>query len=148
MKVQVTYATHSEASIEAGDAEDMGWIHPSTEARRSHRQGGKRLTERNIRMAPAGRFDWRVRDALRWLDRNTSAYYEAEEDRRMNVPARRALSLTVRAIPDGRDVIMTANGYAYDPERIEYALHISDCSEGTISRLRRLLESQGVRFFD
>lgn len=152
--VHVTYEVITEESAQDGDYADHGWMRPETRTRlaeqRSLRKGGRRMYERNVRMSRKGAFDWpSLRAALEWINDNTSAYYEGQEDWTMDpaVPGKRAATLSVRAIQGGDDVVMGRNGYEYDTSRTNYTLHVSGVSHGTIDRLKRHLKAQGVRFY-
>lgn len=74
----VTYETYTEESMQDGDMADCGWIHPGTERLRSVRTGCRRMYERNIRMARAGKFDWRLRDAVDYLAAQSFGEHEVE----------------------------------------------------------------------
>lgn len=153
-QVTVGFETLTDESVEQGDFEDIGWIHPATEAQRSLRKGGKRIYERNVRMAQRGAFDWELRDALEWLDSNNPGYLEGYVDsgrvltrgETAEGQVKLVWALTLRAIADGHDIVMTSNGYGYAPERINYEVHVRTLSHGSRARLRRLLEARGVRF--
>lgn len=150
-RVTITYEHLTDASIEAGDVEDNGWVQPGTEKQRSLRKGGARTYERNVRMAQRGRFDWRLRDAVEWLDNNNPGYisegYADNGHVETEGRVRDVWSLTVRALADGQDIVVGRNGYEHGG-RTNYELHLSDASHGTRERLRRVLAKRfNVRFY-
>jgi hypothetical protein len=136
--ISVTFETVTEASAEHGDHADHGWIHPDTEAQRSLCKGGKRMYERNLRMARAGRFDWpSLRAAIAFIEDNTSGSWDYGQ-----VDSR----LTLRKCSDGYDIVMGRNGYEYG-ESVSHTLHVDGVSDGTLARICRYLEnSRSVRF--
>lgn len=129
LEVSVTYETISDASAREGDADDMGWIDPRTEARRSHRKGGKRIYDRHTRMARQGRFRWDLSEALRFIEAQCCESHEGQFDDR----------ITVRALGE-------YHASQYQCLQVNYGLHIEGASEGSMARIARLLERHGVRF--
>lgn len=137
-RISVTFESVTEESAVDGDWSDHGWIEPGTEAQRSLRKGGKRIYERNVRMARARRFDWpSLRAALTWIEDNTSGYWDyGQADSR----------LTLRKCSDGYEIVMGRNGYEHG-ESTSHTLHVDGVSAGTLARICRYLEcSRNVRF--
>ena len=130
MRVSVTYETISDASARDGDADDMGWIDPRTEGRRSHRKGGKVRTERAVRMAQQGKLDWDLSEALRWIEAQCCESHEGQDD---------GDSITVRALGE-------YHASQYQCLQVNYGLHVKGASPGSMRRIARLLERNGVRF--
>jgi hypothetical protein len=130
--IRITYEVITEESAKHGDTADNGWIHPETELRRSLTIGGNRMRERNIRMARAGKFNWTLRDAIKFIDSQCCAEIEGDDgdiDR-----------LYVRAMGE-------YYSQAYQGEQVNYGLHIEGVSSGTVDRLARVLRANGVRFY-
>lgn len=139
MTVSVTYDVITEASAVDGDMADNGWIHPGTEARRSLRLGGKRMYERNLRMARAGKFDWTLRDALAFIEAQCCGHLEGEfvgvHDNKLRVYATGAYG-SESEVCGGSPVTS-----------LSYAGHVDGASYGTLDRLTRFLASKGVTFY-
>lgn len=129
LEVSVTYETISDASASNGDADDMGWIDPRTEKRRSHRKGGHERTNRAVRMAQAGRFRWDLSEALRFIEAQCCETLEGQVDS----------EISVRALGE-------YHASQYQCLQVNYGLHIEGCSDGSLARITRLLERNGVRF--
>jgi hypothetical protein len=118
----VTYETYTEDSLRDGDMADHGWIQPVTERLRSLRKGGRRIYDRNVRMARAGKFDWRLRDAIEFIAGQSFASHEvAVTERGVRVSGRAAYHES-----------------EYRGELHGAELHI-ECSAGTAQRLARAL---------
>lgn len=130
LTVSVTYETISDASAREGDADDMGWIDPRTERRRSHRKGGKVRTERAVRLAQQGRYNWDLSEALRWIEAQCCESYEGQDD---------GDRLSVRAMGE-------YHASQYQQLQVNYGLHIEGASPGSHARIAKLLERNGVRF--
>ena len=129
MAVSVTYEVITDESATDGDTADNGYVHPETEARRSFATGNRRLRDRNIRMAQAGKFHWTLREALRFIDAQCCESFEGQVDDHM----------TVRAMGE-------YHASQYEQLQVNYALHIDGVSSGTLDRLARVFEGKGVRF--
>jgi hypothetical protein len=156
IRVSVTYDVVTEASVVDGDTADNGWIHPQTEARRSLAKGGKRVYARNLRMAQAGKFDWTLRDAVKFISDNQCGSLEGDLGQPYvqteagtgpyTQPIILAQDVSVRAPSDGYDIVMGSKGYEHG-ESVSYTLHVSGITTGTAERLTRVLETNGVRFY-
>lgn len=141
-RINVTFETITDESAQDGDFADHGWIRPDTAERRSLRKGGKRMCERNVRMAQRGRFDFpSLREALETLEREAGgpACEAHPRDWRDGKPR----GISVRYLQDGPDVCMGRHGYYESDERENLELHVS-CSPGSAKRIARLL---GVRLY-
>jgi hypothetical protein len=136
--ISVTFEIVTEACATDGPFADHGWIHPETEVQRSLVKGGKRMYERNLRMARAGRFDWpSLRAAITFIEDNTSGNWDYGQ-----VDSR----LVLRKVSDGYDIVCGRNGYEYG-ESVSHTLHVEGVSAGTLARICRYLEnSRSVRF--
>ncbi len=153
--VTVGYETLTDESVENGDVEDLGLVHPETEKRHSYRKGGERVRQANIRRSRAGELDWSLRAALDWIENNSPGYFEAYVDSgRVLTSAdsadgkvRLVWTLALRAVADGNDIVCGARGYEYADARENLELHFRSESHGSVQRLRRVLEARfGVRF--
>ena len=122
-KFSVTFELLTAASVQEGDTADHGWIDPRTERERSLCVGGKVMRERNIRMAQKGTFDWRLRDAVKFLTDNAGGPVAQAE---YNVGDQ---SLRVDLHQDGSDIIMGRNGYEEEQTRKNYSLFCQGVSE-------------------
>jgi hypothetical protein len=151
----VGFETLSDESIENGDTEDCGYVHPETDKRHSFKKCGERVRRANIRRSRAGEFDWRLRDAIEWLDSNNPGYLDGHLDSGRVLPSgestdgkvRLVWTLTLRAIADGHDIIVGRNGYQHAKTRENLELHFRTESHGSRERLKRVLASRfGVRF--
>jgi hypothetical protein len=152
----VGFETLTDESIENGDIEDCGHVHPKTEKRHSYRKGGERVRQANIRRSRAGEFDWRLRDAIEWLDSNNPGYLEGYLDsgrvltsgESTDGKVRLVWTLTVRAIADGYDIVVGRNGYQHAETRENLELHFRTESHGSRERLKRVLAARfNVRFY-
>lgn len=135
LRVSVTYDLVTEESAQDGDTADNGYIHPTTEARRSFSSGRKRDLDRNHKLARAGKFDFpSLRAALAYVSGRNCASHETcwtgDES---------CMSIYANGEYEGCDVehfrgsrVVSAN----------YALHIEGASLGTLERLARVLASQ------
>lgn len=131
-RFSVTFEVLTDESVEAGDAEDRGWVDPRTEKKRSHVKGGRRVTERHVRMARAGKLDWSLKEAVQWLNDNAGGpVSEAEYEWG-------GMTLRVSFEQDGQDVIMGRNGYEYDGSKTNYTLH---CEGLTVDRAKVVLRA-------
>lgn len=153
--VTVGFETLTDESVENGDIEDCGYVHPETEKRHSYRKGGERVRQANIRRSRSGEFDWTLRDAIEWLDSNNPGSLEGYVDSGRVLTSvdstdgkvRLVWTLTLRAIADGQDIVMGRRGYEYADERENLELHFRSESHGSVQRLRRVLSARfGVRF--
>lgn len=155
-RVTIGFETLTDDSIEDGDLEDCGHVHPETEKRHSYRKGGARVRQANIRRARMGEFDWELRDAIEWLESNapgpiSDGYVDSgrvlTSGESPDGKVRLVWTLTLRAIADGRDIVMGRNGYEHSRTRENLELHFRSESHGSVQRLRRVLETRfGVRF--
>lgn len=138
VRCTVTYDIVTEASAEQGDAADGGWIDPRTHRERSLRNGRKRDIERTSRAASAGRLNWRIRDAIAFIDAQNCANHESYW-----TPENNHCGLGVSATgayetysTDARPGVVSVN----------YDLHIRGLSAGSYARLARVLAANGVYF--
>ncbi len=153
--VTVCYDVVTEESVQDGATADNGFVAPDE----SHVSIGDRCRRNwyaaRLRRVQAGEFDWRLRDAVRFLDNHGCGSYEGEQGQpfvkvQAGLPPysqapRLVASLHVSAPSDGYDVVMGRNGYEHG-DSTSYSLHVSNLSVGSAARLRRLLERNGVRF--
>lgn len=153
--VTVGYETLTDESVENGDVEDTGLIHPETEKRHSYRKGGERVRQANIRRSRAGELDWSLRAAIDWLESNSPGYFEGYVDsgrvltsgESTDGKVRLVWTLSLRAIADGPDVVVGRNGYQSAETRENLELCFRSESHGSVQRLRRVLEARfGVHF--
>lgn len=138
-RITVSFEEITSASAEDGDFADTGFVQPGTGAWRSLRKGGKRMYDRNVRMSQAGRFNWSLGAALRFIDAQCCESFEGQIDSYMypSNPDR----MSVRALGE-------YHAREYQGRQVNYTLHIDRVSEGTIARLRRALEGRcSVRFY-
>ncbi len=134
-KFSVTFEVLTPESVEAGDMADHGFVDPRTGKERSLRKGGKRVYERNVRMARKGAFDWSVKAAVEWLDSNAGGPVVQAE---YNVGD---MTLRVDLHQDGADIIVGKNGYEEESKRTNYSLFCEGVSEGTARRILRALRA-------
>jgi hypothetical protein len=121
-KCTVTYELYTAESLEDGDMADHGWVQPGTERTRSLRTGCRRMYERNLRMARAGKFDWSLRDAVAYLEGQSFGSHEVE-----------VTQDGVRIV--GRVAYTEAE---YHAERLDAEIHVK-CGTGSAERLARVL---------
>jgi hypothetical protein len=144
IRVEVTYDLVTEESAIDGDHADHGYIDARTERRRSFASGRKRDTERNMRMARAGKLGFpSLREALRFIDRQCCAHHETC----WTGPLGAAGEQTLRVY--STDAYQDCNAEYVDGSRVvsvSYCLHIDGCSVGTADRIARLLANNGVYF--
>lgn len=132
LQVSITYDIVSEASAKVGDTADNGYISPDEE-RKSITNGRKREIERNQRQSRRGAYNWTLGNALDFLSRHDAAR-EPEAQRSGD-------QITVRVFGE------------YDPDcsaglQATHTLHLQgNLSAGTWTRLARLLESRGAKFY-
>lgn len=132
LEVTVSYATVTADSVVDGDHADGGYISPDGD-RQSFVAGRKRDIERRIRQSRAGRYRWRLRDALDWLR-------EHDGDRDPWEGTIQHYGLAVRVF--GPYVEADAGEL-----QATYTLHLQLEGHGSRHRLRRLLtERHGVRW--
>ena len=139
MQVSVTYDIVTEESAQYGDAAERGYIDPRTERERPTDAGRKRDIERTVRAAKAGRLNWRLRDALAFIDQQCCAH--AESDWTLDEYERPGLAVYATDAyethsTDARPGVTSVN----------YSLHVDGLSAGSYLRLARLLASKGVYF--
>jgi len=138
VKVSVTYDVVTEESVVDGATADNGWIDPKTEARRSLMNGRKRDTARHLRMAQAGKLNWRLRDAIAFISAQNCAHHES-----CWTPENNHCGLGVSAT----DAYETHSTDAQPGVlSINYDLHVQGLSAGSYARLARVLASNGVYF--
>jgi hypothetical protein len=140
MRVSVTYDVVTEASAIDGDHADHGYIQPDTETRRSYARGGKRQIDRNVRMSRAGRFDWKLRDAIEFIATRACECHETCWVRSNDTLSIRACS-EYQGCDAGKERI---NGSPV--VSVSYDLHIDGVSFGTLDRLARMFARNGVYF--
>lgn len=139
IRVSVTYDLVTEASASDGDHADNGYIDARTEQRRSFRRGGWRNTERSMRLARAGKFDFpSLREAMRFIDAQNCEHHETcwlgSED---------CLSVYCTGAYQGCDVESVRGSQVVS---VDYCLHIEGCSAGSMDRIARVLAANGVYF--
>lgn len=138
MRVSVTYDIVTEASALEGDAAERGYIDPRTERERPTDAGRKRDIERTERAAKAGRLNWRLRDALAFIDKQCCAHAESDwtlDNARLGLAVYATNAYETQST-DARPGVASVN----------YALHVDGLSPGSYMRLARLLASKGVYF--
>lgn len=138
IKVSVTYDVVTEESVQDGDTADGGFIDPRTERRRSLKRGGKREYERTLKASRAGRLNWDLSEAMRWIEAQCCGHHETDW-----CPENDRCGLTVYST----DAYETHSTDAQPGVlSINYALHVKGLSAGSFIRLARLLRSNGVYF--
>lgn len=137
MSVSVTYDLVTEESVQDGDTADNGYIHPTTEQRRSFSNGRRRDVERNMRLARAGKLDFpSLRAAFAFIDNQSCAHHET-------CWSGNETTLSVRATDayQGLDIEECGGSLVLS---VSYDLHIEGVSNGTLDRLARVLASNRV----
>ncbi len=154
--VSVTYDATTEQSAEDGDHADNGWVNPRDESQVSIGYRCRRnWYASRVKRAQAGEFDWKLRDAIRFLEQNGCGSYEGGDHVPYvrTQPGRGPYTETIRLVggisvdarSDGYDIVCGRNGYEHG-DSVSYSLHVGCISVGTAARLRRVLEANGVRF--
>lgn len=138
MRVSVTYDVVTEESAVDGATADGGFIDPRTERRRSLERGGKRVHERTLKASRSGRLDWTLRAAIEFVEAQNCAHHETDW-----CPENNHCGLTVYSTDayethstDARPGVLSIN----------YAVHVKGLSDGSYTRLARLLRRNGVSF--
>lgn len=138
MRVSVTYDVVTEESVVDGDTADGGFIDPRTERRRSLKRGGKREYERTLKASSSGRLHWDLSEALRWVKAQCCAHHETDW-----CPENNHCGLTVYST----DAYETHSTDAQPGVlSINYAVHVRGLSDGSYTRLARVLRGNGVYF--
>lgn len=138
MRVSVTYDIVTAASALDGDAAERGYIDPRTERERPTNAGRKRDIGRTERAAKAGRLNWRLRDALAFIDKQCCAHAESDwmlDNARLGLAVYATDAYETHST-DARPGVIS----------VDYSLHVRGLSPGSYMRLARLLASKGVDF--
>lgn len=121
-KATITYEVITPESAEHGDTADNGWWMPG--GWHFSLTGDKR--EEVLQEAKDGEYDFKVGEAIVHA-RSLRALYEIEINGR---------SLTARSV----EPVCDRDHYEKGEDKF-YTLHIDNCSEGTLKRIKDLLES-------
>lgn len=130
--IHITFELVTPASAEDGDFADHGWLAPNEQEISLVRDcRGRSLQDvarkSRIRRSQAGKFDWTLRDAVRFMvgNRLDSMRFTGPQDDGLQV--------------ETEDTIDEGTG-----DRLRWTMHVT-ASYGTLARLARVLEGQGCR---
>lgn len=130
--IHITFESRTTESDEQGDLADHGWTAPNEQEISLVRDCRGRSLQNvarasRIRRSQAGKFDWTLRDAVRFMvgNRLDSMYFGGACDEVLRV--------------NTDDTIDEGTG-----DRLRWTMHVR-ASQGTLDRLARVLEGQGCR---